>query len=289
MLADFEGSRSPRSMQAKLEQAMLQLQRIQREVAVNQAAGGHAGIPSYTDGTLSPKSQNHPHPTLGTPPPQKRPHTSSQSTQPQPFQGIFQPRNDQHSQTQVDATGSDEPSPTPHGYPRIPPLDIMPPTLTIPKPQDPPQAITPSGQTMEEQLQHLYSLTQHLNTTVQQQGQTISQLTHNTHNLYNVSAQHHSTLEQLHTKTNKIIQQLAISQEHQYSNSLSIRHYDSPNYTKFRENNSNLLNLIQDTRPLHQHFSNKQLFVYYNSPDTALQHLKALRTKLPPKTSIART
>eukprot|EP00973_Karenia_brevis_P060574 8424023-Karenia_brevis.AAC.1 len=164
-------------------------------------------LPTYTEGPLSPKSQNHPHPTLGTPPPVKRQHTTP-TTNPQqhnipPFQSLLHSppataHDTQSTQTQFDSR-----------YPQVPPLDVMPPSLTIPQPQQPPQSITPHGNSIEDQLSHLYNLTHHLITTVQQQHQTISQLTHNTHNLYNVTSQQHTTLQHLNTKTNKITQQLA--------------------------------------------------------------------------------
>eukprot|EP00973_Karenia_brevis_P096069 12430453-Karenia_brevis.AAC.1 len=164
----------------------------------------------------------------------------------------------------------------------------MPPSLAIPSPSPPPLTIQQTGDDPAEQLATLYQLANQLNNTVKQHGAALAQLTHNTHNLYHITNYQQSTINNLNNKTNKILQQMSIQQEHHYSNCITFRNYDSPNFTKFKNNCAQLLATIKTTNPTHQHYNDKQLYVYYTSPEEAFTKLKTLQPQLPPKTTVSR-
>eukprot|EP00973_Karenia_brevis_P077352 10746066-Karenia_brevis.AAC.1 len=139
----------------------------------------------------------------------------------------------------------------------------------------------------------LHTLTQQLHN----HQQVLSQLTHNTHNLYNITD--HQQTHLLHnTQANiNMMHQLESTQQHMFSTSISISHNKARNYTQFQEiitqnqgTHPTFSTIIHNTKPQYHYYKDKNLHLFYQDPSNAITQLKKLQQDLPtPPFNITKT
>eukprot|EP00973_Karenia_brevis_P091323 12406928-Karenia_brevis.AAC.1 len=59
------------------------------------------------------------------------------------------------------------------------------------------------------------------------------------------------------------------TQQHVFTSSIRITHTKSKNYSQLSTNTTGYTKTISGTKPTHQYYHNKQLYLFYTSPNVA--------------------